>query len=86
MSIEIHIYSLFYISLILKIYFLILFYLSFFLVWIPRLWYFRSFQYKIVNMHLLRTGKAVKVETHTLAGDRNFAWTENYQFHPLTQD
>ena len=56
------------------------------LVWIPRVWYFRSLQYKVVNMHLLRGGRAVKIETHTLAGDRNYAWTENYQFHPLTQD
>jgi len=56
------------------------------LLWIPRLWYLRSFNYRIVTMHLLRGGKFVKFETHTLTGDRNFNWAENYNFHPLTQD
>jgi hypothetical protein len=55
-------------------------------LWIPRLWYFRSLQYRIHRMWLLRGGKAVKFETHTLAGDRNWAWVENYNFHPLTLD
>lgn len=55
-------------------------------LWIPRLWYFKSMQHRIVKMSLLRGGKAVKVETHSLSGDRNFAWVENYNFHPLTED
>jgi len=54
--------------------------------WIPRLWYLRSLQQRIVKMHLVRGGKFVKVETHSLAGDYNFAWVENYNFNPLTQD
>ena len=37
-------------------------------------------------MNLIRGGKFVKVETHTLAGDVNFSWIENYNFHPLTAD
>jgi hypothetical protein len=37
-------------------------------------------------MSLLRGGKAVKFELHSLSGDRNFAWVENYNFHPLTED
>ena len=37
-------------------------------------------------MHLLRGGKFVKFETHTLSGDRNYTWAENFNFHPLTQD
>lgn len=37
-------------------------------------------------MSMLRGGKAVKIETHSLSGDRNFAWVENYNFHPLTKD
>ena len=40
----------------------------------------------MVKISLLRGGKAVKIETHSLAGDRNFAWVENYNFHPLTED
>jgi len=36
-------------------------------------------------MSLLRGGKAVKVETHSLAADRMFSWVENYNFHPLTE-
>ena len=52
----------------------------------PRIWYFRSLQYRIVKMNLIRGGKFVKVETHTLAGDVNFSWIENYNFHPLTID
>lgn len=55
-------------------------------LWIPRLWYFKSLQHRIVKMSMLRGGKAVKIETHSLAGDRNFAWVENYNFHPLTED
>lgn len=37
-------------------------------------------------MWLLRGGKAVKFETHTLASDRNHQWVENYNFNPLTAD
>jgi len=55
-------------------------------LWIPRLWYFKSLQHRIVKMSLLRGGKAVKVETHSLSGDRMFSWVENYNFHPLTED
>lgn len=57
-----------------------------YLLWIPRVWYLQSLNYRIVKMHLIRGGKFIKFETHTLAGDVNFAWVENYQFHPLTQD
>ena len=35
---------------------------------------------------MLRGGKAVKIETHSLSGDRNFAWVENFNFHPLSKD
>jgi len=54
--------------------------------WVPRMWYFRSLKQRIVKMHLVRGGKFVKFETHTLSSDINFAWTENYNFHPLTED
>jgi len=53
---------------------------------VPRIWYFRSLQQRIVKMHLIRGGKFVKIETHTLAGDYNFSWAENYNFNPLTAD
>jgi len=55
-------------------------------LWIPRLWYFKGLQHRIVKMSLLRGGKAVKFETHSLSGDRNFSWVENYNFHPLNED
>jgi hypothetical protein len=54
--------------------------------WVPRMWYFRSLQYRPVKMHLIRGGKFLKIETHTLAGDINFAWVENYNFNPLSED
>jgi hypothetical protein len=54
--------------------------------WWPRVWYFRNLQYRVRRISLLRGGKFVKVETSTLSGDRNTAWTEIYNFHPLTQD
>jgi len=54
--------------------------------WIPRMWYLRSFQYRVVKMHLIKGGKFIKVETHSLAGDVNYAWAENYNFNPLTED
>jgi len=56
------------------------------ILWIPRLWYFKGLNHRIVKMSMLRGGKAVKVETHSLSGDRNFAWVENYNFQPLTED
>ena len=59
---------------------------DFFIVWIPRLWYFKGLQHRIVKMSMLRGGKAVKFETHSLSGDKNFSWVENYNFHPLTED
>eukprot|EP01017_Pseudomicrothorax_dubius_P000193 TRINITY_DN0_c1327_g1_i1.p2 TRINITY_DN0_c1327_g1~~TRINITY_DN0_c1327_g1_i1.p2 ORF type:complete len:134 (-),score=40.54 TRINITY_DN0_c1327_g1_i1:65-466(-) len=40
----------------------------------------------IQRMYLLRGGKSVRIETTTLAGDRNTSWVENFNFHPLTQD
>jgi len=55
-------------------------------LWIPRLWYFKHIQHRPAKIFLLRGGKAVKVEAHSLSGDRDFAWVENYNFHPLTQD
>jgi len=55
-------------------------------LWIPRLWYFKGLQHRIVKMSMLRGGKAVKFETHSLSGDKNFSWVENYNFHPLTED
>lgn len=33
------------------------------LAWIPRMWYWRSLQYKIQRMYLLRGGKVAKIET-----------------------
>jgi len=60
--------------------------LLFNVLWIPRLWYFQGLQRRIVKMSLLRGGKAVKFELHSLSGDRNFSWVENYNFHPLTED
>lgn len=55
-------------------------------LWIPRVWYFRSLQYKIRRLSLLRGGKVAKIETSTLAGDRFTSWVETYQFRPLTSD
>lgn len=55
-------------------------------LWIPRLWYLKGLQHRVVKMSMLRGGKAVKIETHSLSGDRNFAWVENFNFHPLTKD
>jgi hypothetical protein len=34
----------------------------------------------------LRGGRVIKVETQTLAGDRNVSWVETFQSQPLTQD
>lgn len=48
------------------------------------MWYWRSFNYKIRKMSLLRGGKVVKIETNTLANDWNTSWVETYQFKPLT--
>ncbi|CAD8088217.1 unnamed protein product [Paramecium primaurelia] len=55
-------------------------------LWIPRMWYWRSLQYKIHRLSLLRGGKILKIETTTLANDKNVYWVETYQFHPLTAD
>jgi hypothetical protein len=48
------------------------------LLWIPRMWYLRSLQYKIRRLWLLRGGKVAKIETNSLAGDRFTSWVENY--------
>jgi hypothetical protein len=56
------------------------------MLWIPRLWYLRSLNYKIRRLSLLRGGKVAKIETSTLAGDRFTSWIETYQLHPLTAD
>eukprot|EP01016_Furgasonia_blochmanni_P003035 TRINITY_DN1118_c0_g1_i8.p3 TRINITY_DN1118_c0_g1~~TRINITY_DN1118_c0_g1_i8.p3 ORF type:complete len:125 (-),score=29.42 TRINITY_DN1118_c0_g1_i8:196-570(-) len=37
-------------------------------------------------MYLLRGGKAVKIETQSLSGDRFTSWVENFNFHPLQED
>ncbi len=55
-------------------------------LWIPRVWYFNSLQYKVHRMYLLRGGKVLKVETTSLAADRYRNWVETYQLKPLTQD
>lgn len=33
------------------------------IAWIPRMWYWRSLQYKICKLYLLRGGKVAKIET-----------------------
>ena len=53
-------------------------------LWVPRMWYWRTLQYKISRLSLLRGGKFVKMELQTLAGDRNINWVENFQMNPLT--
>jgi len=55
-----------------------IFYFLPFMVWTPRMWYFRSLQYKVHKLSLLRGGKVVKIETMTLMGDRNTTWAEIY--------
>jgi hypothetical protein len=57
-----------------------------YLSWIPRMWYWRSLQYKISKISLLRGGKVAKIETQNLSNDRFTSWVETYQFKPLTQD
>lgn len=52
------------------------FYMSF--AWIPRIWYWRSLQYKVHRLYLLRGGKVLKVETNSMAGDRFKNWVETY--------
>ena len=47
-------------------------------LWIPRVWYFRSLQYKVHRLSLLRGGKVLKVETNSLAADRFKNWVETY--------
>eukprot|EP01016_Furgasonia_blochmanni_P003032 TRINITY_DN1118_c0_g1_i4.p2 TRINITY_DN1118_c0_g1~~TRINITY_DN1118_c0_g1_i4.p2 ORF type:complete len:256 (-),score=20.96 TRINITY_DN1118_c0_g1_i4:196-963(-) len=56
------------------------------ILWVPRVWYWRSLQYRICRMYLLRGGKAVKIETQSLSGDRFTSWVENFNFHPLQED
>ena len=47
-------------------------------LWLPRMWYFRSLQYKIRRLSLLRGGKVLKIETNSLSGDRFVSWVETY--------
>lgn len=49
-----------------------------FALWCPRMWYYRSLQYRICRMYLLRGGKVLKLETESLAGDRSTNWIETY--------
>jgi len=48
------------------------------LIWVPRMWYWRSLNYKVRKLSLLRGGKVLKVETNTLANDWHMAWVETY--------
>ncbi len=48
--------------------------------------YWRSLQYRIGKLSLLRGGKVLKVERQSLAGDRYCDWVETMYSHPLTQD
>lgn len=42
------------------------------------MWYWRSLNYKVRKMSLLRGGKVIKIETNTLANDWNTSWVETY--------
>lgn len=56
------------------------------MLFIPRVWYLHSMQYRIKRMWLLRGGKVIKFERLTIAGDIYTNWVEVRHFKPLTQD
>jgi len=47
-------------------------------LWIPRVWYWRTFNYMPTRLYLLKGGKVLKVESNSLAGDRFTNWVETY--------
>ena len=55
-------------------------------LWWPRIQYWKSLQYRIRRLYLLRGGKVLKVEMTNLSGDRRTCWVETRMFHPLTAD
>lgn len=54
------------------------FYFLPFMLWVPRLWYFRELSYKVHRLWLLKGGKVVKVERMTIANDNLTSWSEIY--------
>lgn len=53
---------------------------------IPRIWYFSRFKWFPMRLYLLRGGRNIKVESHSVGGIKYTYWIENYTLKPLAQD